>query len=168
MQIERTLAIIKPDAVAAGHAGRIVSLLVRWDFRIVAGMETRLNAWDAAEFYAVHEGRPFFGDLVRFMTSGRVIALALEREQAVALLRAVAGASDPAEAEPGTVRAMFGTVMPANAMHASDSLLSAKREIGLLFGPRKPSEATDLWDGCDEPVPAAEIARAMASEESSE
>ena len=169
MEVERTLAIIKPDAVAAGHAGRIVSLLAREAFRIVDGMETRLTAWDAGELYAGHRGKPFFGELVRFMASGRVIALVLERWQAIALLRAAAGATDPAEAAPGTVRAMFGTAMPANAMHASDSPLSAEREIRLFFGPplRSP-EVMDLWDGCDEPVPAAEIAGAMASEERSE
>ena len=145
------MAIIKPDALAAGHGGSIVSLLARKEFRIAACMETQLSFGEAVELYAEHDGRPFFGELVRFMTSGRVIALVLEREHAVALLRA-----------------RFGTVMPANAMHASDSPLAAKREIGLLFDPRELPEATDLRDGCDEPVPAAGIAGAMASEESSE
>ena len=171
---EMTLAVIKPDAVAAGHAGRIVSMLARGGFQILAVREARLSGGEAAEFYAEHEGSLFFGDLVRFTASGPVIALALARHwRAVEQLRRLAGDTDPARARAGTIRAVFGSRMPANAIHASADDSSALRELEFFFNllPINSSGLageTGLWDGCDEPVPAAEIAGAMASEESSE
>ena len=131
---ELTLAIIKPDAVAAGHAGRIVSELVRDGFVIRDCLETRLCEEAAAEFYADHEGGLFYGELVSFMSSGRVIVLALEREHAVAALRRRIGATDPARARPGTIRSEFGTRMPENAIHGSDSISAAKAELLYFFG----------------------------------
>lgn len=131
--MSQTLAIIKPDAVAAGHAGDIIAHLEDAGFRIVALRMTRLDEAQAGEFYAVHRERPFYRSLVDFMTSGPVIPMVLEAEDAVPELRAAIGATDPAEAEEGTVRALYAESKERNAIHASDSPENAKTEIGFFF-----------------------------------
>ena len=119
--MEKTFAIIKPDAVAAGHAGAILALIERNGFKVLAMRMARLSRAEAEGFYAVHRERPFFGELVEFMTEGPVVLLALERENAVAKWREVMGATDPAKADEGTVRKLYGTNVGRNATHGSDS-----------------------------------------------
>lgn len=128
-----TLAIIKPDAVQNGRAGRILAHLEEQGFRIRAIRALRLSGLQAGEFYAVHRERPFYDSLVRFMTSGTCFPLVLEHDDAVATLRSVIGATDPAEADPGTVRALFAESKERNAIHASDSDENARREIAFFF-----------------------------------
>ena len=129
----RTLAIVKPDAVASGKAGNILAHLEKEGFRIRAIRMLRLSQEQAGEFYAVHRERPFYGSLVAFMTSGPAIPVLLEREGAVAKLREVIGATDPAEAAEGTVRALYAESKERNAIHASDSDENAAREAGFFF-----------------------------------
>lgn len=129
----RTLAIIKPDAFEAAKVGRILAHLEAAGFRVIAARAVRLNQAEAEAFYAVHRERPFFGSLVRFMTSGRCLALVLERDDAVAELRRVIGATDPAEAAEGTVRRLYAESKERNAIHASDSVENAAREIAFFF-----------------------------------
>lgn len=136
-----TLAIIKPDAVAAGKAGRILAHLEENGFRVRAIRLLHLSEAQAREFYAVHKERPFYSSLVRFMTSGPALPLALERDRAVLALREVIGATDPAEAAPGTIRALFAESKERNAIHASDSDENAAREIAFFF------PATELLSG---------------------
>ncbi|MEX0935851.1 MAG: nucleoside-diphosphate kinase [Gemmatimonadota bacterium] len=128
-----TLAIIKPDAVSAGSAGEILAQLEREGFSVRALRMTRLNRAQAEAFYEVHRERPFFQSLVSFMTSGPVIPMVLEADDAVPRLRSTIGATDPAEAEEGTVRALFAESKERNAIHASDSDENARREIGFFF-----------------------------------
>ena len=128
-----TLAIVKTDAVAAARAGAILALLEDAGFRIRAIRMLHLSDGQAAEFYAVHRERPFYASLVHFMTSGPCIPLVLQHEDAVARLRRVIGATDPAEAEAGTVRARFAESKERNAIHASDSDENARREIAFFF-----------------------------------
>ncbi len=128
-----TLAIIKPDAVEARKVGLILAKLEEHGFCIRAARFTRLSDDQAGAFYAVHRERPFYGSLKRFMTSGPVLALALERDDAVAQLRQTIGATDPAEAEPGTVRALYAENKERNAIHASDSDENARIELGFFF-----------------------------------
>ena len=128
-----TLAIIKPDAVASKKVGLILAKLEEEDFAIRAATFTRLSPARAGEFYAVHRERPFYEALKRFMTSGPILALALERDDAVAHLRLVIGATDPAEAAPGTVRALYAENKERNAIHASDSDETAHQEILFFF-----------------------------------
>jgi nucleoside-diphosphate kinase len=128
-----TLAIIKPDAVAAGKAGKILAHLEADGFVMRAGRLVRLTRAQAEAFYAVHRERPFYGSLVRFMTSGPCLPLALERDDAVARLREVIGATDPAEAKPGTVRKLYAESKERNAIHASDSAENAAREVAFFF-----------------------------------
>lgn len=129
----RTLAIIKPDAVASGKAGAILAHLQEEGFHIRALRMTRLNPAQAESFYAVHRERPFFRSLISFMTSGPVIPMVLEADDAVPRLRNVIGATDPAEAEEGTVRARFAESKERNAIHASDSDENAAREVSFFF-----------------------------------
>ena len=131
--MSRTLAIIKPDAVQAGHLGKIIAHLEGAGFTVHALRMTRLSEERAGAFYAVHRERPFFGELVEFMTSGRVVAMELEAERAVRRLRAAIGATDPAEAAPGTVRALYAQSKGRNAIHASDSDENARAEIAFFF-----------------------------------
>lgn len=131
--MSRTLAIIKPDAVAAGKAGRILAHLEEKGFRVLGMKMTRLTREQAGEFYGVHRERPFYGELVEFMTSGACVPLALEREDAVATLREVIGATDPAEAAEGTVRRLYAESKGRNAIHASDSDENASVEIDFFF-----------------------------------
>lgn len=128
-----TLAIIKPDAVASGKAGRVLAHLEDAGFQVKAARMVRLSTAQAEAFYAVHRERPFFRPLVAFMTSGRCIPLALERADAVTHLRTVIGATDPREAAPGTVRALFAESKERNAIHASDSEENARREVAFFF-----------------------------------
>jgi nucleoside-diphosphate kinase len=131
---ERTLTIIKPDAIAAGNLGAILAHLEREGFRILALRKLRLSAEQARAFYAVHRERPFYEALVRFMTEGPVAVAALEREDAVARLRQVMGATDSRKAEPGTIRNLHGTDVERNAIHGSDSRENAAQEIAFFFG----------------------------------
>lgn len=128
-----TLAIIKPDAVQAGHTGRILAHLEARGFQLRAARLVQLSTPQAEAFYAVHKERPFFRPLVTFMTSGPALALALERDDAVAYLREVIGATDPAEAKPGTVRKLYAQSKERNAIHASDSPENAAREVAFFF-----------------------------------
>ncbi len=131
--MDQTLTIIKPDAVAAGNAGRILGLLEEKGFRIRALRMLHLTEPQAREFYAVHKERPFYGSLVTFMTSGPCIPAILEKADAVAALRDAIGATDPAEAAPGTVRALYAESKERNAIHASDSRENAEREARFFF-----------------------------------
>jgi nucleoside-diphosphate kinase len=128
-----TLAIVKPDALQAGNTGKILALLEGEGFKIRAARLVRLSQAQAEAFYAVHRERPFFRPLVAFMTSGPALALALERDNAVAHLREVIGATDPAEAKPGTVRKLYAQSKERNAIHASDSAENAAREVTFFF-----------------------------------
>lgn len=131
--MERTLAILKPDSVEAGKAGAIIAKLQDEGF-VVRGIKMlRLSQAQAQAFYEVHKERPFYGSLVEFMTSGPVIPLALERENAVAQLREVMGATDVAKAAAGTVRNLFGTSIERNAIHGSDSPENAAIELSFFF-----------------------------------
>lgn len=129
----QTLAIIKPDAVASGKAGRVLAQLEDAGFKVLAARLVRLSTAQAEAFYAVHGERPFFRSLVTFMTSGACLPLALERADAVAHLRTVIGATDPKEAAPGTVRALYAESKERNAIHASDSDENARREVAFFF-----------------------------------
>jgi nucleoside-diphosphate kinase len=131
--MNRTLAIIKPDAVASGKAGKILAHLEDAGFRVVALKMTRLTRGQAGRFYEVHKERPFYDDLVAFMTSGPCIPMILEADGAVPMLRQTIGATDPAEAEAGTVRALYAENKERNAIHASDSDENAAIESGFFF-----------------------------------
>jgi len=133
MAIEQTLSIIKPDAVAKGVIGKILDRFESNGLRIVALKKVQLTPEQAGEFYAVHKERPFYGELVEFMTSGPVVVSVLEGEGAVLKNRDLMGATNPKEAEPGTIRADFADSIDANAVHGSDSLENAKNEIAFFF-----------------------------------
>jgi nucleoside-diphosphate kinase len=128
-----TLGIIKPDAVQAGNAGKILAHLEAQGFKLRAARLVRLSSSEAEAFYAVHRERPFFRPLVTFMTSGPALAMALERDNAVGHLREAIGATDPAEAKPGTVRKLYAQSKERNAIHASDSPENAAREVAFFF-----------------------------------
>ena len=134
MAIERTLSIIKPDAVAKNVIGQIYDRFEKAGLRIVGARMEQLSAEKAGEFYAVHKERPFYKDLVDFMTSGPVMIQALEGEDAIAKHREVMGATNPADAAPGTIRADFAQTVDENAVHGSDALDTAKAEIEFFFG----------------------------------
>ncbi|MFC1695823.1 nucleoside-diphosphate kinase [Pseudomonadota bacterium] len=133
MQVERTLSIIKPDAVARNVIGEIYSRFEKAGLKIVAARMKLLSRADAEEFYAVHKERPFFNDLVKFMTSGPVMIQVLEGENAIALNRELMGATNPKEAAPGTIRADFAQSIDANAVHGSDAPETAAVEIACFF-----------------------------------
>ena len=133
MSIERTISIIKPDAVAKNVIGQIYSRFENNDLRIVAAKMKHLSTKEAQDFYAVHKARPFFGDLVAFMTSGPVMIQVLEGENAVAKNRELMGATNPKEAAAGTIRADFADSIENNAVHGSDSLENAAIEIAYFF-----------------------------------
>lgn len=134
MALERTLFIVKPDAVRRNLIGRILAQVEAQDFRVVEARLARLKREEAQTFYAEHTGKPFFVDLVEYMTSGPVMLVCLEREGAVAKLRQVVGATDPAQAAPGTVRKLYGESKQLNSVHASDSPASSEREVKFFFG----------------------------------
>ena len=133
MTTNRTLAIIKPDAFNASKAGKILALLEEKGFTLRAARVMQLTGAQAGEFYAVHRGRPFYDDLVSFMTSAPCMPVVLEKAGAVAALREAIGATDPAEAAEGTVRKLYAESKGRNAIHASDSDENAAREIGFFF-----------------------------------
>lgn len=130
----RTFLMVKPRAVADGLVGEIVALIERAGFEIVGVASRRLTRDEAVRFYSMHDGRPFFDGLVAFVTSGLTVGLMLEAPDAVAALRRIVGATDPAEALPGTVRALYGKSVRENAVHASDSPESVALESNLFFG----------------------------------
>ena len=134
MALERTLFIVKPDAVSRNLIGRILAHVEDKGFKIVEARFASITRADAEEFYAEHKGKPFFPELVEFMTSSPVMLTALERENAVATLREVIGATDPAQAAEGTVRKLYAESKGRNSVHASDSPASAEREIKIFFG----------------------------------
>ena len=133
MTVERTLSIIKPDAVAKNVIGEIYSRFEKAGLTIVAARMKQLTPADAQRFYAVHEGKPFYDDLVAFMTSGPVMIQVLEGENAIALNRELMGATNPQDAAPGTIRADFAKSIDANAVHGSDAPETAAYEIGVFF-----------------------------------
>ncbi|MCS6895482.1 MAG: nucleoside-diphosphate kinase [Bacteroidia bacterium] len=131
--MEQTLGLIKPDAIAAGHAGKIIDHILKAGFQIRGLKMIHLSRTQAEAFYAVHRERPFFADLVEFMTSGPVIAFVLQKENAVTAYRELMGATDPAKAAPNTLRALYGQNIERNAVHGSDSVENAQREISFFF-----------------------------------
>lgn len=133
MAVERTLSIIKPDAVAKNVIGEIITRFEQAGLRVIAAKMLHLDDHTAGGFYAEHKGRPFYADLITFMTSGPVVVQVLEGEGAVGLNRKLMGATNPEEAEPGTIRADFAKSIDANAVHGSDSADSAQREIAYFF-----------------------------------
>jgi len=133
MSIERTFSIVKPDAVAAGKTGEILAMIQAAGFRIVAMRMTRLTEAQARGFYAVHREKPFFNGLVKFMTEGPVVVMALERENAIAGLREVMGATNPANAAPGTIRKKFAENIERNCVHGSDAPETAEVELRFFF-----------------------------------
>ena len=133
MAANRTLTIIKPDAFGAGKAGKIIALLEEKGFKVVAARVMHLTKTQAEEFYAVHRGRPFYGELVEFMTSGKCMPMVLEKSDAVLGLRDAIGATDPKEAAEGTVRKLYAESKGRNAIHASDSDENATREARFFF-----------------------------------
>jgi nucleoside-diphosphate kinase len=133
MSVERTFSIIKPDAVAAGNAGEILALIQKAGFKVLALRMTRISDAQARGFYAVHKERPFFQSLVKFMTEGPVIVMALERENAIAGLREVMGATNPANAAEGTIRKRFASSIERNSIHGSDAPETAETELRFFF-----------------------------------
>ena len=130
---ERTLCIIKPDAVAAGNTGNIIAHIQKEGFRILAMKMTALSSKAASKFYEVHKGRPFYEGLVEFMSSAPCVPIALEKANAIAEWRRVIGATDPAEAAPGTIRKLYAKNKGENAVHGSDSVENGLREIAFFF-----------------------------------
>lgn len=128
-----TFTMIKPDAVAKGHTGKIIDHVIQKGYKLVAMKYTRLSEEKAGEFYAIHRERPFFKDLIAFMTSGPIVAAVLEKENAVADYRNVIGATDPAKAEVGTIRNLYAKSIDANAVHGSDSDENAAIEADFFF-----------------------------------
>jgi len=131
--MQKTFSIIKPDAVASGKTGKILALLEENGFRVVALRMAKLSQSQAEGFYAVHKERPFYGSLVKFMTEGPVVLMALEREDAVKKLREVMGATNPANAADGTVRKLFAESIERNAIHGSDAPETAAQELQFFF-----------------------------------
>ncbi|MCX7879282.1 MAG: nucleoside-diphosphate kinase [Ignavibacteria bacterium] len=131
--MEKTLAIIKPDAVGKNVIGDIVSRIEKAGFRILAMKLTRLSKEQAEAFYEIHRGKAFFEDLVKYMTSGNIVAMALEKENAIDDFRKLIGATDPAKAEEGTIRKLYGTNIEKNAIHGSDSMENGVREVLFFF-----------------------------------
>lgn len=129
----RTFTMIKPDAMKNGHAGLIIDRFIKEGYKIVALKVTKLSADKAGEFYAVHKERPFYGELVEFMSSGPIVAAILEKDNAVASFRELIGATDPSKAAEGTIRKQFATSLGENAVHGSDSDENAKIEGDFFF-----------------------------------
>ena len=134
MAIERTFSIVKPDAVAKHGIGKVLARIEEGGLKVVAGRYLQLTQEQAEGFYAVHKERPFYGELVAFMTSGPVFVSCLEGENAIARYREILGATNPAEADAGTVRALYGTDIEKNAAHGSDAPETAATEIAFFFG----------------------------------
>ncbi|MEE2784328.1 MAG: nucleoside-diphosphate kinase [Pseudomonadota bacterium] len=134
MAVERTLSIVKPDAVARNLIGEIYARFEKGGLRIIAAKMLLLSKEQAQGFYSEHEGKSFFDDLIAYMRSGPVVVQVLEGDEAIATNRRLMGATNPAEAEPGTIRADFAESIDANSVHGSDAPASAKREIAFFFG----------------------------------
>ncbi|MFI5221670.1 MAG: nucleoside-diphosphate kinase [Bacteroidia bacterium] len=128
-----TFTMIKPDGVAAGNIGKIIDHITSKGFKILAMKYTKLNPEKAGEFYEIHKERPFYKDLVAYMTSGPIVAAILQKENAVTDFRETIGATDPKKAAPGTIRQLYATSIEANAVHGSDSDENAEREAGFFF-----------------------------------
>lgn len=137
MAVERTLAILKPDCVRKNLVGQVVARIEAAGFRILGMKLVRLTPETAGEFYAVHKGRPFYDELVKFMGSGRCVPIALEKENAVADFRALIGATDPKEANPGTIRRDFASSKGENIVHGSDSAENGRIEVGYFFSEKE-------------------------------
>ncbi len=133
MAVERTLAIIKPDAVKKNVAGEIIAMITQKGFKILGMKMTAITEKQAGKFYEVHKERPFYGELTKFMSSGPVVAIALEKDNAIADYRALIGSTDPAEAAEGTIRKKYASSKGENAMHGSDSVENGGIEIGFFF-----------------------------------
>ena len=133
MSLERTFANVKPDAVAAGHAGEILAAIEKAGFRILALRMTRLTEQQAQGFYAVHAEKPFFAGLVKFMTEGPIVVMALERDDAIRKWRETMGATNPANAAEGTLRKRFATSIERNCVHGSDAPETAETELRFFF-----------------------------------
>jgi len=133
MNLQRTFSIIKPDAVTSGHVGKVLAHLQNEGFRIVGLRMLKMSQEEAEGFYAVHKERPFFAGLIKFMTEGPVIVMALEREDAVKKLREVMGATNPANAAEGTIRKLYAASIERNAIHGSDAPETAQVELGYFF-----------------------------------
>lgn len=133
MATNRTFTMIKPDAVAAGHVGAILKQIQEAGYKIIAMKLTKLSPEKAGEFYEVHKERPFYGELVEFMSSGPIVAAVLEKEKAVKEFRKLIGATNPAEAKPGTIRALYAKSIGENAVHGSDSNKNAAIECSFHF-----------------------------------
>ncbi len=129
----RTFTMIKPDAMKNGHAGAIIDRFIKEGFRVVSMKMTKLSPEKAGEFYAVHSARPFYGELVEFMSSGPIVAAILEKENAVAAFRKLIGATNPAQAEEGTIRKLYAASLGENAIHGSDSDENAEIEGNFFF-----------------------------------
>lgn len=142
MAVERTLSIIKPDAVGANHVGEVCARFEKSGLRIIAVKMLHLTQEQAGQFYAIHRERPFFPGLVRFMTSGPILVQVLEGEDAIRRNREIMGATDPAQAAPGTLRADFASSIDENAVHGSDSADTAKTEIAFFFDRKEICERT--------------------------
>ena len=134
--MQHTLAIIKPDAIRNNYHGKIIDHILQQGLKIVAAEFTHLSTEDARQFYAVHKARPFYDDLVEFMTSGPCIPMVLEHENAVSFFREVIGATNPEEAAEGTVRKLYAESLQNNAVHGSDSPENAQKEIAFFFSTR--------------------------------
>ena len=132
-ELDRTFLMIKPEAVERGVQGEIINLLIKNRFRIVQMKQLRFDESRAREFYAIHEGKPFFEELISYITSGPVVGMELEADRAVTMLRELVGSTNPVEAKPGTIRYMYGTDIQRNAVHASDSVESAEKELAIVF-----------------------------------
>ena len=133
MSVERTFSIIKPDAVAAGQAGEILAIVEKAGFKVLGLRMTRLTERQVQEFYAVHRERPFYAGLVKFMTEGPIVVMALEREDAIRKLREVMGATNPANAAEGTIRKRFASSIERNCVHGSDAPETAATELRFFF-----------------------------------
>jgi len=131
--MQRTFAMIKPDAVAAGNSGKIIDLIEKNGFTIVRMQKVTLTKPQVETFYAVHNERPFFGEMVNFITSGPVVIMALEKDNAIQAWRDLMGTTDPAKAAEGTIRKLFGANIGNNAVHGSDAPETAKQELALFF-----------------------------------
>ncbi len=133
MSVDRTFTMIKPDAFGAGNSGQIIAMIEKAGFRLVAMKITKLSEEQAGKFYEIHKERPFYGELCKYMSSGAIIAAILEKENAVEDFRKLIGATDPKKADAGTVRALFGRSIDANAVHGSDSNENAAIEGSFFF-----------------------------------
>ena len=133
MGLENTLSIIKPDAVEARKSGHIIGLLEENGFEIIAKKKITLKRVEAEKFYSIHKDKPFFNELVTFMTSGPVVVQVLEKENAVSDYRKIMGDTNPEMAEKNTIRNLYGTSIQCNAVHGSDSIINAKKEVSFFF-----------------------------------